>query len=1481
MDSRFALVDLPQETEYQNHHTQIPERQEVAQGGFGHGAVLPRQQSADGYLQGHVSEQWQRVPMASSGYTTNGEFQNPLAMSQQVNHQQPVAHQSQHPNPQHPQIQQQQQVQRQQQQLPSQPQLHQQQLQHQQPQQRQTPTPAPYQAGPGPVQGGLTGYHHPQGHHTPEPQPTQTQYLQPINGQHVQNRASVAQLPAQRTTASPSPLAHTPIQSAPLQQKPVQPPVQQPIQPKIAPRSVAQPTVQPMVQHAVQQVVQSPAHQAAQPLQSAQPTPQHTPQPHVQTLPQVSQHQAPPNQVPQTYQPPISQSQPVQIQSVQAQTTNQPIQSPKPNTISGVKRPGDLQEMQALTKKPKVLQPASGIANNNSAITGVVSDVNGQSDGGEVAGYFTIDEDLLDKAIGTPGRTVPGVPYLAIEEAPAQLKKGPPTKRFVTIVAKPGKDPLFPGLDRGWTPAESLSNHAEAYQTAKEVLDRQRADIRLDIEMKRAKTDLPADWWKKLSKGELATDAKQRGSPPPEPTLTAVKAAELLRLHPAHKKNRKVLVHTSNEFGAFVADKIAALRAAPAFEKLVKDVKNKGKGSATLKPAAVETLKQSLQPFKTELEAAINEGLKVGDPVILRMVGERGVLPVRLLNLLIQLFNLGDATSSLAKAALRLFGCFTSLTPEQLEGWKFQTTKGKLEGLGDPEINELVATIIANAEKNAGKESPVKSKKEASSDAKKSSTKTTVPSTKRAREDDTNGDARAAKKPSTDGKPRMAATTNSTSTAKTSSTGSKTTPAPMAKSVSKPSAPTPAATTAKPRAAFLLPGKARPAAKPAPKPEPVKAEPAKPLIKTEPTKSSTPAPKPMASAANNAVKTPKPKEEPPSSSRFAALLEEISAPKKIKADDSPPAESAPDPNETDEQRKRRLRKEERRRRGMRVAFKSDDQLCQIKEYTLFPEEIGPVKARDIRLDSKAEGMALKKGHEGELRPWEEPDLVDLTVLPEEVRKENYVTVGGMKTFRTEQQDIMGKRDKTELMIVYTDPSDIPPTPKSPNYEPSLDDGSGSDLAYPVGLEYDELRHRASDQKLFGAHRAIIQARARRETQSSPGYADFAKTIKSIDSITSSYPAYPVAAQQQPAVVNIAPVAAAKPEGIPAIIVPVTAEPPEVRDQRTYELISSERARYYRDPEPYDPINPKTVRRRDYPDPAVQQAADYVEEMVEWVKANVPEIKQQPLPVAPVVAVQAPAHAQAAQQAAAPADLNAQYAAHYYAQLAQQGQHQDPHVLQQQQAWYAHHQQQQAQQQAQQQQQQQIAQLVAQLQVTSDPQQVAQIQAAIAALATGVPQQQPNQATDPQMAEYLRMWAANGQGGAAHAQPSAQQHGGYDPYQGGLSYDDHGRDLRERDPNSRDRDHWDNQQQHHGGGGRDNFRDRQDSRDGRDGRDQQGGHHRGDKPHWKNKKNRGDRNGDDVPDHLKGINRSLIGTKQCIFWAKGQCAKGDKCTFRHD
>ncbi len=62
-----------------------------------------------------------------------------------------------------------------------------------------------------------------------------------------------------------------------------------------------------------------------------------------------------------------------------------------------------------------------------------------------------------------------------------------------------------------------------------------------------------------------------------------------------------------------------------------------------------------------------------------------------------------------------------------------------------------------------------------------------------------------------------------------------------------------------------------------------------------------------------------------------------------------------------------------------------------------------------------------------------------------------------------------------------------------------------------------------------------------------------------------------------------------------------------------------------------------------------------------------------------------------------------------------------------------------------------------------------------------------------------------------------------------------------------------------------------------------GHAAHESPHDRHGRNKRDRDTPDtsVPNHLRGINRALIGTKACVFWASGKCAKGDKCTFRHD
>lgn len=120
--------------------------------------------------------------------------------------------------------------------------------------------------------------------------------------------------------------------------------------------------------------------------------------------------------------------------------------------------------------------------------------------------------------------------------------------------------------------------------------------------------------------------------------------------------------------------------------------------------------------------------------------------------------------------------------------------------------------------------------------------------------------------------------------------------------------------------------------------------------------------------------------------------------------------------------------------------------------------------------------------------------------------------------------------------------------------------------------------------------------------------------------------------------------------------------------------------------------------------------------------------------------------------------------------------------------------------------------------------------------------QPAQETaqDPNYAAW-QSWVqqqAQSYGAQAQAQPQAQSYPSY---------------LQQYDPPSRDETTYGSQKQ-------DNQSQGQYQRDSERGNRKE--FHRGTKDQ-------------------KGINRALIGTKPCTFWAKGQCAKGDNCTFRHD
>lgn len=221
-------------------------------------------------------------------------------------------------------------------------------------------------------------------------------------------------------------------------------------------------------------------HGAAQPpAQKAQ-----TQQPPQQVIQQLSQQ---PRQAERAEQQPAAQpaaDQPVFAQ--QSISQGQPVQQhqvlSEGRAIAGAKhaRAPESEPPQGVAKKAKVLAPAAG----NRASPSAQPQSEPASQPGCTVNYE--DTSLLAGARGKDGAAWPGVPNLVIGPAPVQLRKGTPTKRYVTLSTKGGKDPLFPKLWRGWIPAESLGNHADAYQKATSDLDRQRADIRLKIEMNRA-----------------------------------------------------------------------------------------------------------------------------------------------------------------------------------------------------------------------------------------------------------------------------------------------------------------------------------------------------------------------------------------------------------------------------------------------------------------------------------------------------------------------------------------------------------------------------------------------------------------------------------------------------------------------------------------------------------------------------------------------------------------------------------------------------------------------------------------------------------------------------------------------------------------------------------------------------------------------------------------------------------------------------------
>lgn len=938
---------------------------------------------------------------------------------------------------------------------------------------------------------------------------------------------------------------------------------------------------------------------------------------------------------------------------------------------------------------------------------------------------------------------------------------------------------------------------------------------------------------------------------------------------------------TSQEIGEAVA----------AFGKLIRgfaaDMQKLKSKLKTANDADSAPLQEQIDHKLECIYKAVNAANTWGDTQILANLGGNQKLISDFVTCLIHANNSADHNGKIPRAVLQLLSVVTTIDEDFLmTSLRFAMISKKFDAKGDTEIKDFVQKIRQNAAARKAETVKDESKTERTSTPEPSSSgykgtaglrdaakKSTAASTTSRASSTTSASSSTIKRPreeEADTKPVKRVASESTS----SLSGQK---------LAQGKVVVPAPTTASQTKLFgsgILGAKktaTKPATKLAGKPDGTKIE-GVTIPKKEPLKLTS---------ASKIKKPESAKAEAPTASKLggiSALLDSISNAKaKPNGRSTPDKEIKPEKDETPEEKTRRLRKE--KRRHLRVSWKQGDDLTEVRLFHKDAEEDEGRASNMIRdaHDDRSEGMMLKQGlmsasqddedDEDELpyRPWCQPTAVDFSVIPSEARSKSFVTRAGQVEFRTQQQSLIAEHDNKELMVVYTDASDIPPTPKSPQPQPAEDTNMDTGNVYDLAQDdpkLAEIHLRWGEANSRGFSWARLNALRRAQKGQSATLSD---------------------------VVNMQASAAS------AISSGISESKPMSPEEHVFDLLTSDRVKNYKEPNPIDPANLKTQRRHDYADIRIQLAVDMVENVAsqlkgkpfpptqppEWMsddKANEwwhgynkdrQRAEHQAQQHIMIHAAQSRAAAQpqpTSQAASTTADSNAAAWAAYYAQIQQQQQQaqpqtaaQDPNAA----AWAAYYAQ-----------QQQAA--AAPTQSAGDSN--AQLQAVLAALSgtPAQPQQQPaaQSSADPQLHALLASLGATSPAQQAaqayQSQPSAAQFQALNPNdpkylayimslagqpaeQAAASAIGNGIRHARDDSHERDNNSWD--------------RDTDGMHPSRRGESKSRGGSRGGRG--------GAGSGSDIPPHLRGINREKIGTKPCTFWAKGTCQKGDQCTFRHD
>ncbi|KAH1919444.1 hypothetical protein KXV31_002190 [Aspergillus fumigatus] len=482
------------------------------------------------------------------------------------------------------------------------------------------------------------------------------------------------------------------------------------------------------------------------------------------------------------------------------------------------------------------------------------------------------------------------------------------------------------------------------------------------------------------------------------------------------------------------ADKVK--NALVAFKDVVKRVRDAWKESSQAMKIAenkeendrAAQLKKDVVLQRRLMDVVVSTTLEKGHPAIVEKLGEHPMALAAMYSFLLDRHQASDVDGAFTVNILKLLARFGTVDEEVLQKTNIAKLLPRFVKKGGPTVKELSQKILDNAAastkrkqestKPAAKERQA-TKSSPSEAAPANNSRPEITGSKRPREGESNGQG-ASK--------RMVVTSNIKPSAKAGNatiTGSVKRPQETAQENRS------AAAVSRPKANII-----------APKPTSLFGS----LVSASKRPGTSNAERAAAAAA--AAKTSPPAERketqaPPPRPTFSfgdimADLNKQKGPESVEpTEDRPP--------ESEEERKRRLRKEARRK--LRVRWKPDESLTEVRLFTHDPdEELGPGDRSQGEIgDIKGEGSVLKLHRDLEdleddddgvireenLMDYTEPSEIDKGDMTSEDRSRNYIKRGGTQEPSSPEKQAQNHREATTLMVFYTSPADIPSSPKEP------------------------------------------------------------------------------------------------------------------------------------------------------------------------------------------------------------------------------------------------------------------------------------------------------------------------------------------------------------------------------------------------------------------------------------------------------------------